>query len=214
METDPISIIVKAAFAFAATNIDDIFLLTLWFAQSDRSISRFTIVAGQYLGFAGLVGISLLGLLGSLVIPQTWMGLLGLLPIGIGVQKWYQGSQKGVATGPKVSEAVRPNLTGNISAHAMVWQVTAITFANGGDNLGIYTPLFASSGYSQIVTTLAVFFVLVAVWCGLGYWFARQKVVDTALSRYGHRLVPLVLIALGGIILMESETYRLLIPSY
>jgi cadmium resistance protein CadD (predicted permease) len=48
---------------FAATNIDDAFLLTLFFA---RRIPAPRIVAGQYAGFAAIVGISLIGVWGAL----------------------------------------------------------------------------------------------------------------------------------------------------
>jgi len=42
----------RAIVAFAATNIDDIFVLTLFFAQNH--LKHWHIVAGQYLGLAGL----------------------------------------------------------------------------------------------------------------------------------------------------------------
>jgi len=47
-----LSVIGRAIVAFAATNIDDIFVLTLFFAQ--KHLKHWHIVAGQYLGLAGL----------------------------------------------------------------------------------------------------------------------------------------------------------------
>jgi cadmium resistance protein CadD (predicted permease) len=68
---------------FAATNIDDAFLLTLFFA---RRIPTRRIVAGQYIGFAAIVGVSLAGVCGALAIPQRWIRFLGVLPIAIGIK--------------------------------------------------------------------------------------------------------------------------------
>ena len=209
---DIFPVILKAALAFGATNIDDIFLLALWFSEPSRSFARSSIVAGQYLGFSGLVGISLLGLLGSLVIPPAWIGLLGLLPIGIGLHRLHTALQERKSAGQQETELAQPVPVIDNPSRSVVWQVAAITFANGGDNIGIYTPLFASSGFPQVVIILAVFFVLVAVWCGLGYWLTQQQFVGDVLSRYSHRIVPFVLIGLGIIILLESKAYQLFIP--
>ena len=63
--------------AFVATNIDDIFVLTLFFSSSN--FHKVQVVVGQYLGIGLLVVISSLGSLLALVIPQYIIGLLGLL---------------------------------------------------------------------------------------------------------------------------------------
>ena len=62
--------IVTAALAFAATNIDDIVLLTMWFGSAGGILRGRHIVAGQYVGFAVLVAVSLLGALGALLVPR------------------------------------------------------------------------------------------------------------------------------------------------
>ena len=77
--------IATAVVSFAATNIDDIFILTLFFAQ--RNLRGWHIVLGQYLGLAALVAISLVGFFARFIIPETWIGLLGLVPIFIGIKK-------------------------------------------------------------------------------------------------------------------------------
>lgn len=70
--------------AFSATNIDDIVILTLFFSQVNESLRRRHIVVGQYLGFAALVIASLPGFFGGLFVPQSWIRLLGFMPIIIG----------------------------------------------------------------------------------------------------------------------------------
>src|SRR5215212_10247416 len=85
-----LSAITKAAVAFAATNIDDIFVLTLFFAQVNNRLKRWHVIAGQYAGFTALVALSLVGYFARFVAPEEWIGLLGLLPIIIGIKKLWQ----------------------------------------------------------------------------------------------------------------------------
>ena len=73
--------------AFVATNIDDIIILLLFFAQVDANFRRRHIVIGQYLGFTLLILASLPGFFGGLIVPREWIGLLGLLPIAIGIKQ-------------------------------------------------------------------------------------------------------------------------------
>src|SRR4029077_21007328 len=47
-------------------------------------------------------------------------------------------------------------------------RVAAVTFANGGGNIGIYAPLFATSDATHLTVTVLTFYVLLAIWCFLG----------------------------------------------
>src|SRR5262245_36685595 len=82
-----ISAIVTGVTSFAATNIDDIFVLMLFFGRMGKSVRGWDIVLGQYLGFTALVAISLIGYFARYVAPREWIGLLGFLPVAIGVKK-------------------------------------------------------------------------------------------------------------------------------
>ena len=191
--------ITTGTLAFAATNIDDIFILTLFFAQAGKKGGgRWRIVAGQYLGFIALVAISFTGYFARFVVPREWIGLLGLVPVAMGVKKlveWKRAEDH--------SSVEKP-------AGATVLTVAAVTFANGGDNIGIYAPLFASSEAAQSGVMLGVFFVLIAVWCALGYYLGNRPTVTKVLDCYGPIIVPFVLIGLGIYILYESATFHLI----
>jgi len=63
-----ISVLGSAIVAFVATNTDDIFVLTFLFAQ--KNLKRWYVVAGQYLGLAGLIAISLFGYFARLIFPR------------------------------------------------------------------------------------------------------------------------------------------------
>lgn len=189
--------IMAGAVSFAATNIDDIFVLTLFFGQVGRRLRRWHVIAGQYLGFAALVAISLIGFFARMVVSPAWTGLLGLLPIGIGVRSLLRRDR---------GEEEKPGVKGA----AGVLSVAAVTFANGGDNIGVYTPLFAASELASLLVMLAVFFVMLAVWCAAGVFIGGHPGVKKTLDRYGHLIVPFVLIGLGVYIILESGTPSLM----
>lgn len=202
MMADVAQTLVTAVIAFASTNIDDIFVLMLFYGQGLR---RRDVVFGQYLGFGALVAISLLGYLGTLAIPRAWIGLLGLVPIALGIRALIKGgADDDEEVPPAPSSRLRAWLNPQISG------VASVTFANGGDNIGIYVPLFARGSGLDLAVTIGVFFVLVAVWCAAAAVLARHPAIAALLDRYGHRLVPLVLIGLGIFILVESGTLGLL----
>ena len=75
-----------SAVVFAATDVDDLAVLTVLFLSA-RAIDRprpWHIWAGQYLGVGTLVAVSLLAAAGLHVVPEKWVGLLGLLPLALG----------------------------------------------------------------------------------------------------------------------------------
>ncbi|MGO4757001.1 cadmium resistance transporter, partial [Streptomyces sp. 2MCAF27] len=90
-----------------------------------------------------------------------------------------------------------------------VLEVAAVTFANGGDNIGVYVPVLATVGVGGMSVYAVVFLILVAVWCLAGRYFATRPVIANALSRWGHILLPLVLIAIGLLILIEGGAFGL-----
>jgi cadmium resistance protein CadD (predicted permease) len=84
------------------------------------------------------------------------------------------------------------------------WQVAAVTLANGGDNIGVYVPVFTVAGTGRMTVFVVVFLIGVAVWCLAGHYFATRPLVARALSRWGHIVLPVVLIGIGLLILLEG----------
>lgn len=180
---------------FAATNIDDIVVLTALFLASRRGKPRpWQIVAGQYLGFVTLVAISVVAALGLTIVPDGWVGLLGLIPLGIGIWTLVRGLQR---NGDDDDDADKVSAVG-------LWAVAGITIANGADNISLYTPIFRTSAPDDVVVMIIVFLVLVAVWCTAGRLIGTHKAVTETMERVEHWLVPVVFIGLGLFILIES----------
>jgi cadmium resistance transport/sequestration family protein len=194
--------------AFAATNLDDILILMLLFSQVDSALRRNHIIAGQYLGFAILVIASLSGLVSQLFLPRPWIGMLGLIPILIGLSRLLnpQGDADETQTSTETPASTEQNSFFQHFLSPQTYGVAAITFANGGDNIGIYVPLFANSGWQSLGVILTVFFIMVGVWCYAAYQLTQVPVIANRLTAYGNYLVPYVLMGLGVLILLDSHT--------
>lgn len=210
--------IIAGVTSFAATNIDDIVILMLFFAQVNANFRPRHIVVGQYLGFTALIVASLPGFFGGLIVPKAIIGLLGFVPIAIGIKHLVsRGSQEndvqavsGEFSPSQPNSSVLSKLANLLNPQ--IFNVAAVTIANGGDNIGIYLPLFASSDLRSLVVILVVFFLSIAVWCYVAYRLTSQKAIANILTRYTKAIVPFVLIGLGIFILIESGSYRLLPP--
>lgn len=211
-------VIIAGITSFAATNIDDILVLIIFFAQVNATLRRRHIVVGQYLGFTAIILASIPGFLGGLIIPKSWMGILGLVPIAIGISKLVNREQDEEiiqVVSEQFHHSINQRYWGAILAslvNPQTLNVAAVTFANGGDNIGIYVSLFASINLTSLGVILGIFYLLVGVWCYLAYRLSQQSAIANILARYGHALVPFVLIGLGIFILVESGTYHLLPP--
>ncbi|GIF49442.1 hypothetical protein Afe04nite_39810 [Asanoa ferruginea] len=135
---------------------------------------------------------------GATFLPESAVPYLGLLPLTLGikaaVQAWrHRGDDDG-----------EPELT---HGGPRILEVAAITFANGGDNIGVYVPVFATAGTGGMTVYVVVFLILVAVWVAAGRYLATRPVVARALSRWGHILLPVVLIGIGLLILIEGGAF-------
>ncbi|MFF0740594.1 cadmium resistance transporter [Streptomyces sp. NPDC004111] len=196
-----LGIIGQAAGLFAVTNIDDILVLALFFAQgAGHKGSTRRIATGQYLGFAAILAVAIAAAFGATFLPEKAIPYLGLLPLALGIKAAVQAyrhrnesedEKEAADGGPKVLE------------------VAAVTFANGGDNIGVYVPVFATAGIGGMSIYAVVFLILLAVWIAAGRYFATRPVIAKALSRWGHILLPVVLIGIGLLILIEGGAFGL-----
>ncbi|GAB7036264.1 cadmium resistance transporter [Catenuloplanes niger JCM 9533] len=191
-------IVVQAAALFAVTNIDDILLLALFFARgAGAAHTARNVTAGQYLGFAGILAVAGAAAFGATFLPDHAIPYLGLLPLALGVkaavQAWRHRNDG--------DDDARDPGTGAPG----ILEVAAVTFANGGDNIGVYVPVFATAGVTGTASYALVFLLLTGVWVAAGRYFATRPLIARALSRWGHVLLPAVLIGLGVLILADGR---------
>jgi cadmium resistance protein CadD (predicted permease) len=181
---------------FVSTNVDDLVVLIAFFANS-RFRAR-DVVAGQYAGLAVLFIVSAAGALLSLVIPSAYLGLLGIFPILVGIGKLLELRHDRAEASPTKDLVATTGSYGNIASVALV------TVANGGDNIGVYIPSFAVHSGSQVAIIAVVFVAMTALLCMLAHWMVSHPRLGAPLRRYGHIFAPLVLIALGILIIHNA----------
>jgi cadmium resistance protein CadD (predicted permease) len=187
-----------AVTAFIATNLDDMFILMSFFARNE--FSNVSVVLGQYIGIFMLILISMLAYFFKFIIPPSYIALLGIFPIAIGLNHLWK-LKKNISNNisNKINYANRNGVVHDNSQLSIVniLKVSTVTFSNGGDNIGVYAPLFASLSISQIFLTSTTFFVMVGIWCVISYIMVINKIMGYKLQEYGHIILPFVLITIG-----------------
>jgi cadmium resistance protein CadD (predicted permease) len=197
--------------AFVSTNIDDLLILTAFFATP--RFPPFQIVLGQYIGMGSLIAVSLLGSLIALVVPRNLIGLIGLFPIAIGIKELlelhkksndYDNNNKYDEEEEKNEELAKQHLQRSKKiAYLPFLTVAAVTFS-GGEEIGIYTSLFATNNeLIHIITLVSVVMVLTGFWCGLANYFVNHSFLADCFRHIAARLLPFILIGLGIYILAE-----------
>lgn len=185
--------------AFAVTNIDDLLLLALYFALANSLLRKRHIVLGQYVGFGAIILLSLFGLAGVFMLPKAWVGLLGLVPILIGLRQLLLRRNE--------DDDEAKALLGLSDKRRLSFQILSIasvTLANGADNISVYVPLFARLDLLSLIFTIGLFLLLVGVWSFAGYQIIQRPIIGQFLRRYGDVLMPYIFISLGLYILVES----------
>lgn len=186
---------------FIGTNIDDIFVLLSFF--SDKRFKTSEVALGQYSGIFILSIGSIILAYGAKQIPSNYIGLLGFIPLCLGLYKLWELISSGKDTGNQDDEFLPISTTQKTTN---VLTVIGVTLANGGDNVGVYVPLFAKQSLSTLAIYLSVFAVMTAIWCAFAYYLIQHDKIGGVIKRLSHYFVPWVFIFLGGYILYESWT--------
>jgi cadmium resistance transport/sequestration family protein len=205
-----IEIIITSVLAFIATNIDDVFIIMLLFSAMSRTMTRRDIYQGQYLGMIVLIILSVTGSFSKLLLSPTYIGLLGLFPIYIGIREWIEVFQDEDEK-PEEVISVEPSTSfnKNLLSKGML-SVASVTIANGGDNVGIYIPLFATQEIPALIITISIFLILVYPLLKFSEYVAAHPTIVKYMNRRSAIIFPAVLIALGVYIMIKSGTFVLL----
>ncbi|WP_300642047.1 cadmium resistance transporter [Nocardioides sp.] len=197
---DVITTALQAIGLFLVTNIDDIIVLSLFFARGAGQRGTTTrIVIGQYLGFGGILLASVAVTFGAgLFLPDDAIPYFGLIPLLLGGYAAWQVWRNGDDDDDSLADRPISALT-----------VAAVTFANGGDNIGVYVPVFLAVGTGALVAYCVVFLALVVILVLAAKFVATRKPIAEVLERWEHILFPLVLIVLGLVILIEGGAFGL-----
>jgi cadmium resistance transport/sequestration family protein len=186
-----ITSIFTSIIAYISTNIDDIFVIMILLAQSVKG-AKGRLIAGHFFGVAILTAISMLGVLGLQNLPLRYVGILGFVPIGLGIKAWLDN--KDCTADDDASEAQR---VGFLS-------MAMITLGNGADNVGVYIPLFTGFSGSERIGAVVVFTIMTALWVFLANALAEFPKIKAIIEKYKNIAIPVVFIALGLFIILDS----------
>jgi len=209
--------------AAVVTTFDDNIYLTGFFSEVNRTFRPKHVVVGELIGFTALISISLVGFLIGLAISSDWIGLLGILPILIGLNNL----RLLIVNKDESVENKSANLKQNarfrgfdsrerslldVIQDRQTYRVSAVTISNGGNNLGIYIPLFASSSLKSLAVIIPICYLIICTWLFMSYNLTRTPGIALVLSRYASKLFPFVLMWLGLRIILDNESYKLFLP--
>ena len=166
--------------------------------------------------------ISCVGFIFKFIVPIEWIGITGILPIIIGI--WHiiksvrikkNGIDNKMITLKEITTKIseeqykkNTNIIRNI-INLKISFVAMITFINGGDNIGVYTPLFATLDLYELILTIIIFLTILGVWCLIVILFLNNKYMSIMLKKYGDVCFPFVFILLGIYIILKCNTLSL-----
>jgi cadmium resistance protein CadD (predicted permease) len=219
-----LSLIVLAVAAFAATNVDNLFVLLAFVAEARGKIR--SVMVGQYAGSLALIvfALGLAAMLRSL--PPGYVGVLGVLPISVGLAKaWTRFGRRNkvrddALPGAASSEQPAPHDAPQATQHAKPqstpqpgsswWTVAAVAIANGSDNIAVYVPLYAGHSANACALISLVFVVMIGIWCAGAVWLVNHPLLGAPIRRYGTALLPFILLVIGVSVIVENDTLHLL----
>jgi cadmium resistance protein CadD (predicted permease) len=193
-----------ACLTFVLTNIDDAFVLVTFFAESStsRNLTPLKITLGQYIGFTVIVVVSLIGFAVAVALPSEPIGFLGLLPILLGVWKFFD------LLFPKKDDTEEEESESQRIANAKsVFKVALITIMNGGDNIGTYIPLFSQAKGAEVAVYVVVYYILLGIWCFIAFLIMKQRHILRLAEKYASFIIPFLYLGLGIYIVVKSNCY-------
>ena len=197
-----IQTIVTAAILYIVTALDLLVILLMFFARAKTSKEYRDIYIGQYVGSVTLIVISLFFAFVLNYVPEKWiLGLLGLIPIYLGIKVAIYGDSDGEERAKKeLNEKGLSKLVGTIAI---------ITIAScGADNIGVFVPYFVTLSVTNLLITLFVFLILIFFLVFTAQKLANIPGVGEIVEKFGRWIMAVIYIALGLFIIIENDTIQ------
>ncbi|HEY7066706.1 MAG TPA: cadmium resistance transporter [Chloroflexota bacterium] len=197
-----LGILALGAVAYVSTNVDGLVVLMVFFADSQFSPAQ--ILAGQLAATTAWVALSTLAASAAVVVPARWLGLLGLLPILLGLVQLMALRNDFADAEEDLAHAEAEKRQSQKRTRSHVGAVALVALANGADNVAVYVSLFSTSSRGEIGTYAGLFLGLSVAWCAVAHALVHRSGLRIRLERHTRGLLPVILIALGLYILAKS----------
>ena len=195
--------IVTSIILYSGTAVDLLIILMLFFAKRKRRKDIINIYLGQFLGSVSLILLSLLFAFVLNYIPsKEILGLLGLIPIFLGLKVLLLGDSDGEAIAKEGLRKDNKNL---------IFLVAMITFAScGADNIGVFVPYFTTLNLANLIVALLTFLVMIYLLVFSAQKLAQVSSVGEILEKYSRWFIAVVYLGLGIYILIENNSFDIL----
>ncbi|MEG3334900.1 CadD family cadmium resistance transporter [Streptococcus suis] len=195
--------VVTSIILYSGTAVDLLIILMLFFAKRKSRKDFINIYLGQFLGSVSLILLSLLFAFVLNYIPsKEILGLLGLIPIFLGLKVLLLGDSDGEAIAKDGLRKDNKNL---------IFLVAMITFAScGADNIGVFVPYFTTLNLANLIVVLLTFLVMIYLLVFSAQKLAQVPSVGEALEKYSRWFISVVYLGLGIYILIENNSFDML----
>ena len=195
--------VVTSIILYSGTAVDLLIILMLFFAKRKSRKDIINIYLGQFLGSVSLIFLSLLFAFVLNYIPsKEILGLLGLIPIFLGLKVLLLGDSDGEAIAKDGLRKDDKNL---------IFLVAMITFAScGADNIGVFVPYFITLNLANLIVTLLTFLVMIYLLVFSAQKLAQVPSVGETLEKYSRWFIAVVYLGLGIYILIENNSFDML----
>lgn len=195
--------VVTSIILYSGTAVDLLIILMLFFAKRKSRKDIINIYLGQFLGSVSLILLSLLFAFVLHYIPsKEILGLLGLIPIFLGLKVLLLGDSDGEAIAKEGLRKDNKNL---------IFLVAMITFAScGADNIGIFVPYFITLNLVDLIVALLTFLVMIYLLVFSAQKLAQVPSVGETLEKYSRWFIAVVYLGLGIYILIENNSLDML----
>ena len=197
-----IQTIVTAAILYIATAVDLLVILLIFFAKAKTKKEYRDIYIGQYVGSVALIVVSLFFAFVLNYVPEKWiLGLLGLIPIYLGIKVAIYGDSDGEERAKKeLNEKGLSKLVGTVAI---------VTIAScGADNIGLFVPYFVTLSVTNLFITLFVFLILIFFLVFTAQKLANIPGVGEIVEKFSRWIMAVIYIALGLFIIIENDTIQ------
>ena len=195
--------VVTSIILYSGTAVDLLIILMLFFAKRKSRKDIINIYLGQFLGSVSLILLSLLFAFVLNYIPsKEILGLLGLIPIFLGLKVLLLGDSDGEAIAKEGLRKDNKNL---------IFLVAMITFAScGADNIGVFVPYFTTLNLANLIVALLTFLVMIYLLVFSAQKLAQVPSVGETLEKYSRWFIAVVYLGLGIYILIENNVFDML----